>query len=36
MESNKKGLMEKLEQVKLGKIKIEDIGLDMNITLNLT
>lgn len=32
MESSKKALMGKLELVKLGKAKLEDLNLDMNIS----
>jgi hypothetical protein len=36
MENNKKIIKEKLELVKLGKIKIEDLKLDTNMDFNVT
>ena len=36
MEHNKKIIKEKLDLVKIGKIKIEDLQLDTNVTLNVT
>jgi len=36
MDNNKKILMDKLELVKLGKLKLEDLNIDTNISFQMT